>query len=432
MSKISKIFLLLLLFQCSFNDNNRFWSQKKDLEQSNSEYKKLFENKQKETKEFNKDFSIQISKSDDGVNKFSYFDNNDGFQNFNNKLHQVSKFKFSKINNFEKIEPTLIFSNNNIIFFDNKGSIFNLDEKSNLVWKTNIYTKSEKKLQPLINLDKKKNLIIAADNLGKYYAINLKTGNILWKKENSSPFNSQIKIYKNCILIIDSNNSLKCYSLKNGEEIWSHNTEKPFISSTKKLSMVIKDDQVIFSNSIGDLTSVNINNGDLIWQMSTRNTDLFEEIMNLKSSNIILNESSIYFSNNKNEFYSIDISTGLINWTQEINSNLKPAIIDDLILTISAKGYLFLIEKNSGNILRITNLFKSIKNKKRKNLLPTGFILNQENIFVSTNKGFILVADIKKGIANNFYKIDNNKISRPFINNKHFYLVRDNSILKLN
>ena len=75
----------------------------------------------------------------------------------------------------------------------------------------------------------------------------------------------------------------------------------------------------------------------------------------------MINENTIFFSNNKNEFYSIDTATGLINWKTEISSDLKPVIIGKLIITISEKGYLYIVDKKSGNIIRINDLFKIIK-----------------------------------------------------------------------
>ena len=70
---------------------------------------------------------------------------------------------------------------------------------------------------------------------------------------------------------------------------------------------------------------------------------------------------SIFFSNNKNEFYSIDVKTGVTNWINEINSNLTPIIIGNLIFTVSNEGYLYVLEKNNGNIIRVTDLYKIIK-----------------------------------------------------------------------
>ena len=43
---------------------------------------------------------------------------------------------------------------------------------------------------------------------------------------------------------------------------------------------------------------------------------------------------------------------------------LKPVVIGKLVITISEKGYLYVIDKKSGNIIRINDLFKNYKDKK--------------------------------------------------------------------
>ena len=92
---------------------------------------------------------------------------------------------------------------------------------------------------------------------------------------------------------------------------------------------------VIFNNSLGDITAVNIESGALEWQISTHNSDDLNEIISLKTSNLIIDENKIFFSNNKNVFYSLDLNTGNINWKQNISSSVKPAVIGDFLFTIS-------------------------------------------------------------------------------------------------
>ena len=102
------------------------------------------------------------------------------------------------------------------------------------------------------------------------------------------------------------------------------------------------------------------------WQLPTQSSNIINETYNFKISKLVSDGKSIFFSNNKNEFYSIDIKTGVTNWINEINSNLTPIIIGNLIFTVSNEGYLYVIEKNNGNIIRITDLYKNYKDKKRK------------------------------------------------------------------
>ena len=110
---------------------------------------------------------------------------------------------------------------------------------------------------------------------------------------------------------------------------------------------------------------------------------------------------------------------------------MRPVIVGNFIFTISLDGYFFIIEKNTGNILRVTNLFHEL-NLNKKKFYSTGFVMNSEKLFVSTSLGKLLVVDLQLGRIKNVLKIDNNKISRAFIKNQNMYLIRDNSVIKMN
>ncbi len=433
MINILKFTLLLFLFSsCSLNNVGGFWTNKKELESEKLEFETLFKQESNQTKEFNKTFKFVLNKKDLKINENSKNDNNDGYVLLNNELAKIQKYNFSKIKNFYSFEPNIILKNDTLVFFNNKGSILSFNEKSKLNWMTNNYTKAEKKNGPLVSMTSFNNKLFISDNISKVYSVNLGDGKIIWSKKNESPFNSEIKFYKNKLFVVDSNNNLNCFSSLNGDLLWQHKTEKSFINSSKKLSIITKDDIVIFSNSIGDITAVDINNGSLIWQRSTFNSRIYEDIMTLKTSNLVANNSSLYFSNNKNKFYSFDLNTGTTNWIQNINSNIKPTIIGNFIFTLSPDGYFFVLDKKSGNILRISNIFNKLKNVDKEKINPTGFVSNFQNLFVSTTNGKLIIVEIKTGTVKNILKIDNDTISRPVVHNQKMYLIKDDSIVKLN
>ena len=426
------VFIILFTTSCSFNDTGGFWSKEENLKNEKLEFKPLFKKQEITLKEFNKDFQFLLNQKDLKFNKNSKDDNNDGYVLFEGKFEKIQKYNFSKIENFSQLESNLIFNERNLIFFDNKGSILSFDKTSKLKWKINNYSKIEKKLRPLLSMTHNNNYLFVSDNLSKIYAIDLNDGKVIWSKKNQLPFNSLIKLFDNKIFVVDANNNLNCFSSKDGSLIWQHKTEKSFINSSKKLSILIKDNTVIFSNSLGDITALNISNGSLIWQKFTLNSKIYEEIMTLKMSNLIIDNDSIYFSNNRNKFYSIDFNTGITNWVQEINSNVKPAVIGNFIFTISLDGYFFIIEKNTGNILRISNIFTNLKKKKNENIYPVGFIFNFQNLFVSTSNGKIIIVDIKTANTENILKVNNGIISRPIVHDQKMYVIKDNSIIKFN
>ena len=91
-----------------------------------------------------------------------------------------------------------------------------------------------------------------------------------------------------------------------------------------------------------------------------------------------------------------------------------------------------MIDKITGNIIKVSDVFNNFNPKKRKDILPTGFIVGLKNIYLSTNTGKLLVIDIKSGKTISTLKIDKDKISRPAVLNQNLYLVKDNAIIKLN
>jgi len=426
------ILFSVLLSSCSFHDSGGFWSEEKDISKDKIKFIPFLKKEKKIFKEFNPNLKLLIDKNSFKVNDSSYLDNNDGYNQFKGDLKKIKKYSFSKIKNFYKLEPNLIFFKKNIIFFDNKGSIFSFDENSKLNWKSNNYSKEEKKIGPLLSISIKDDIIIVADSLSNFYALSATDGKVLWSKKNNSSFNSQLKIYKNLFFVLDVTNNLNCFSIKNGNKLWSHSTENSFINSSTQLSIIVKNEKVVFSNSLGDITALDIYNGKLLWQISVIDSRILEDVMNLKMSSLVENENSIFFSNNLGKFYSIDLETGSTNWTQEINADVRPTVLENLVFTISQDGFLFIIEKNTGNIIRTTNLNYKTKFNKQNLVVPTGFIMNSKNLFVSTSRGNFLLVDIISGKTIDALKIDSNKISRGFIYGKNIYLIRDNSIIRLN
>ena len=434
MNKFILLIILIFLSNCSLDTKSGIWTKKQKIitEKKEGNIKNLFKKDVILEKELNPSLKIEL---EGRLIKDSFTDNqnnNKGRLDYDGNLRSISKFKFSKIKNFKLLEPEILSDNNSLIFHDDAGTLIKFDTTSKVIWKKNYYSKLEKKSKPILFFNNDNSILIVADSLSKYYAINIKNGNLLWSKINAAPFNSQIKIYKDKFFVIDFDNILRCFSVKNGKELWKIKTGNTFIKSEKKLSITIANSIVYFNNSIGDISAVDIESGSLLWQTPTQNESIYQDSFFLKVSDLITDGKSIVFSNNKNEFYSLDSESGLINWKQSINSNLTSTLINELIFSISNEGYLIIIDNKNGNIIRITDLLESFKSKKRLKINPVGFFVGKSNIYLTTDNGKLLVVEIKTGKTKSILKIDNEKISRPFVLNQNLYIIKKNSIIKLN
>tara|TARA_B100000945_G_scaffold102198_1_gene80663 strand:+ start:1324 stop:2601 length:1278 start_codon:yes stop_codon:yes gene_type:complete len=418
------ILLLLFLSSCS--------SLKKEAIEEKNEEINLFQEIEPIKKELNPGLIVNISRLKTDKVFLNNNSNNTGNINFETNFDKKYYYKFKKIEKFKNYQPELIFTDKkNIVFFDGKGSIFKIDENFKNIWKINNYNKKEKKLNPILYFAQNGKNLIVNDNISKFYSINLNSGEILWSKYSLSSFNSNIKITKDKFITIDFDNVIRCFLIKNGKEVWNFQSENSFIKSEKKLSLILKDEIVFFINNLGDVTALNSIDGTLLWQTPTQSSIIYQNAFSLENSDLVIDNDTIYFSNNKNEFFSIDSSSGIINWKQTINSSLIPTVVEDLVLTISNEGFLFVIEKNTGNILRITNTLSNIKNKKNQ-IKPVGFVLAKNKIYLSLNNGRLVKIDFKTGLQENIFKLHGSKISRPYIFHGSMYLIKDNSIIKSN
>ena len=430
---VTTLLSLLFIAHCSFGGQSGFWNETTKIKKEKETIiKELFKKEEPHEKEMNINLKINLNAKLIKNSFINNFDNNNGRIEYDGNLKNISNYKFSKIDNFNEFEPEIVFDKNNVIFFDNKGSIIKFNEQSKIVWKKNYYSKTEKKMKPVLFLSNNSKTLVVADSISKYYALDINSGKLLWSKSNVAPFNSQVKVYKDRFFVIDYENILRCYSIKNGNELWKVRTEKSFIKSQKKLSLVIVDNKVFFNYSIGDISAVDIATGNLIWQQPTQSSAIYEDAFLLKTSSIIASNESVLFSNNKNEFFSLYIKNGGIKWKQRINSTLRHTLIENTIFSISMEGFLILTNNQNGAIIRITDIFKQFSKKKRSKIKPVGFIVGSNNIYLTTNNGRLLIIDILTGKTKSVLKIDGEKISRPFVLNKNMFIVKDNAIIKLN
>jgi outer membrane protein assembly factor BamB len=425
------IISLILLNHCSFNENSRIWKDKEKKLESEKNIKKVFSEEKKISSEFNQELKLDLTKIKTN-NKIIDNKNNYGAQKYGGLFKKIGTYKFGKFEEINQLNFKPVFLENGLIFFDKKGSIIRYNNNKKVLWKKNHYSKAEKKQKPKLNFVLDAENLLVTDSVAKYYSININSGELNWSKNNTYPFNSDIKKHKDKFFVIDYKNTLRCYEIINGNECWNLKTEDSFTISNSKLSLIIVDDLVVFSNSIGDITAADIETGLIIWQLPTQSSSIINETYNFKISKLVSDGSSIYFSNNKNEFYSIDLKNGIINWKNEISSNITPVITGNLIFTVSEDGYLLAIEKNKGNIIRVTDLFNNYKLKKRKNIQPVGFAIDDTTLYLSNSDGKMILADLSAGNIKEIVKVSGDFISRPFIFSQNLFIIRNGSIVQYN
>ena len=121
------ILIFIIITSCSLHKNSKFWTNEKIVEEKKENNIKIFEEEKALAKELNSNLKISLYTKAINRSFINNFDNNNGRINFSGEPKNKSKFKFSKIKDFYDYDPKLSFYNNDIIFFDNKGTILFFD-----------------------------------------------------------------------------------------------------------------------------------------------------------------------------------------------------------------------------------------------------------------------------------------------------------------
>ena len=432
--------IFILLVNCSFDNKTGIWSGSKKEKRRISELEKeqkqtkvvdyIYSSKSVYSKEISLTKKISISNPRknlswkmSSLNQQNFLGNIylSGIDNiFLKKKIGKNKFPISKI-----ISSPLVFENN-IIFSDNNGTIFNINQNGEINWKKNIYKKIYKKVYKNLVFAIYQNNIYVADNIGFIYSIGLNNGKLVWIKNHGIPIKSNIKIYKNKIFLINQDNRILCFNTENGSKIWDIRSVPSFIKLQNFLSSAIsKQGDVIAINSSGDLFKVNANNGKIDWSLNTLESTLAHATDFFKSSEIVIIDDNIIFSS-KSSIFSYNLNTGYTNWKQEVSSIGAPIIDGKNIFILTDNGYFVIIDKDTGIIISSTNILKILKKKKQETKI-TGFIMGSGKIYSVTSNGYLIVSSPVSGKVEYFKKIGDPVTSAPIINNGKLYILTKNS-----
>ncbi len=441
-NKLNLIIFALLFFlsSCSFDSKTGIWDsdikekkriaelQKKQIESVT--IKKIFSSENTFSDEVKLNKQIIISPPKKNNSWLTSYQNNEnllgniylsGVDNiFVKKKIGRDKFSFFK----SKISP-LVY-NNNIIFADDNGTIFNVSKLGKINWKQNIYTKIHKKIYRNLSMSIFDNKIYVGDNVGFVYAIEVNTGNLVWVKNHGIPFKSKIKVFENKIFLTNQDNRLLCFNTKDGSIVWDLRSISSFIKTQNLLSLAISPNgDVISSFSSGDLVKINSKNGNVLWSLNALQSTLKHATDFFKSSEVVIRNNSIFFST-QSSIFSFNLDNGFINWEQNVSSISAPIINSGNVFLVTENGYFVILNSSNGKIISSTNILNILKKKRRLTNI-SGFIMGSGKIYAVTSNGYLIICSAKSGKVESYKKVGNQIYSNPIISDGKLYIYTDNS-----
>lgn len=229
---------------------------------------------------------------------------------------------------------------------------------------------------------------------GKLYCLS-KNGDLIWKFSFDDWLQETPVIGNSRLFVGDSGGDFFCINSENGKQIWQFNPELKSRSGCG--SPVLSGDQVLVGYTHGTLYSLRTDNGELNWKKGFGKT----------MSRPAINGNKIFLgvSGKKDQkggkVYSLDRSSGQENWSWNSNEVLDsvkdlppaselmssaPLITKESVYIGSNSGFLYRLDKESGELIWKFNSGDSIETSPRK---------DGDKIYFGNNSGEFFCLNLK-------------------------------------
>ncbi len=227
----------------------------------------------------------------------------------------------------------------------------------------------------------------------------------LWKKNIGDGEGTYNKIYtqpvgnEESLYVLDSEGKLVSLNIKNGDVIWEQNIfpEDESINTNIDGGLALSGDNIIISSSYGEIIKINIQDGNIDWKKNINNP--------VQGAPSIFN-NFIYQMTVNNELFVIDINTGTEIWRYEAsivsaiaNGAASPVVDSNLVILPSNTGELLALDPITGSLLWSTSLV--IEGKIFGSLeltdIDAGPVMHKGLIYSSSLSGKFAVIDSVSG-----------------------------------
>ena len=222
------------------------------------------------------------------------------------------------------------------------------------------------------------------------YLIDSDTQDTIWKSESQNiPLRtkgaSKPKLYNNSVLLARDNGSIASYNQINGTLEWftiiSSRSGRNDLESQRdaEMDILIQDERLFYGHYQGDLASLDIRTGDIIWSSP------FSFINNLTIKN-----NSIFGSTTDNMLVSLDQASGFLNWKVNLNESVtEPFVIGKTVMVFSVTGILYGYNIETGNQVYKMDYGYDLHTR-------TQFIKDKNIIYFQTTDGDIICLQVSQ------------------------------------
>ncbi len=257
-----------------------------------------------------------------------------------------------------------------------------------------------------------KGMIFATTGFGKVFALNAIDGSIVWEQDIKSPIRISPTVAEDLVIIQTLDNGIYAMNIKSGNILWKDKIEAESTTIVGGAAPAYDpaNDLVVAAFSNGQLQAYKASTGTPLWSewlVSGAATDALSDITAIKA-NPVIDKDIIFAVGYNTPLVAIETRTGVKLWQKNIASSSQPWVAGRFMFVLTTDGDLIALDKTNGKIIW-TAIIPYNADEDKLGVFTSGPILANDALLVASSNGKLFsvspyngrimgIADIEEGV----------------------------------
>ena len=274
--------------------------------------------------------------------------------------------------------------------------------------------------------------VYATNGVGDVKALNAETGEVIWKVKPAGPMRGSPTIAFGQLFVMTQDNQLLSLNINNGELVWDESGSNTQSGVFGVAAPAAGQGTIVAGYSSGELTAYRYENGRVLWSDALARTNISTTVGSITDidADPIIDSGRVYALGQGGRMAAYELVTVQRIWELNLAGISTPAIAGEWIFTLTDDARLFAIARSSGRVRWITQLqrFKDEEDKEGP-IFWTGPVLAGGQLWVASSRGEVWKVSAGEGSATLFAELDQPVSLPPVVADGVLYLLDDSGTI---
>lgn len=310
---------------------------------------------------------------------------------------------------------------------------FNVED-GNLVWEQGAGFKEKDDTVITGGLAYGDQKIFLTNGYNELYAMDYKTGELLWKKTLPGPSQIAPTVLDGRVYVLTIDNSLQAFSTHDGSPVWEYSAVSEGTGVIGGASPAANREVVIAAFSSGEIAALRVENGATAWTESLDTVGRFGglgSIADIKAAPV-LDKGLLIAMNYSGRMAAIDLRSGRRIWQRDIGGENVPWVAGDTIFAVTSENNLVALNRKTGLIYWIKQL-QAYRDPDDKDdpVQWQGPILAGGRLLLVSSYGRVIEVSPEDGELLTAWETGRDISVPPTLAGGRLYLISDNGLLNV-